>query len=128
MSSALASIGLRARSETRLFLVVLARKFKARYSSVIHLYVDNAQKTVYCRGLGGALKAVFTGRRHNPAADCADGERFLRAVISRSFDLRGYDLERVVNLRAQSVQEAPDALECSLHHGAAADWPVTVEV
>jgi hypothetical protein len=42
--------------------------------------------------------------------------------------LRGYDLERVVNLRAQSVQDAPDALECSLHHGAAADWPVTVEV
>jgi hypothetical protein len=66
VSSALASIGLRARSETRLFLVVLARKFKARYSSVIHLYVDNAQKTVYCRGLGDALKAVFTGRRHNP--------------------------------------------------------------
>ena len=73
-------------------------------------------------------KLCLPGAATTPAADCADGERFLRAVISRSFDLRGYDLERVVNLRAQSVQEAPDALECSLHHGAAADWPVTVEV
>ncbi len=47
MSGALVSIGLRARSEMRLFLVVLARKLKARGGSVVHLYVGNAQEAAY---------------------------------------------------------------------------------
>ncbi len=71
--------------------------------------------------LGDALRAALGGRP-DPADDSADGQRFLNAVVARSFDMRGYDFKRVDNFDAQCVSDAADALERSL--GIAAAVPV----
>jgi hypothetical protein len=55
--AALARIGLYARSETRLFMIALARRLKQQYGSAIVLYCGNAQEIAYYRTHGADVFA-----------------------------------------------------------------------
>lgn len=61
------------------------------------------------RDLAGHLRWALDPRFDREAAR-ADGQRFLNAVVARSFDMRGYDFIDVARFEEGAVNDAADAL------------------
>lgn len=80
--TALARIGLYARSETRFFLIALARRLKERHGSSIVLYSGNAQETAFYRRHGADVfaeivetKSLHAAALEAPAEEAVEVER-----------------------------------------------------
>ena len=73
---ALARIGLYARSETRFFMIALARRLKEQHGSAIVLYSGNAQETAFYRrhGAGVFEEIVEAKTLHSAALEAPDDE------------------------------------------------------
>lgn len=121
--AALARVGLYARSETRLFMVALARDLRERYGSAIVLYTGNSQETAFYRRHGGDVfeevveaRVLHAAAMERPAAEETEIERALayEARLGRTINFlsvsnrhlgRGYALGGFHHPRSRMSEE-----------------------
>jgi hypothetical protein len=87
--TALARIGLYARSETRFFMTAVARRLKEKHGSSIVLYTGNAQETAfYERNGAGAFDEIVEARSLHAAALEPPLDEAIEIERARAFEAR----------------------------------------